>query len=621
MCMKKLLSLPVWNFLAAYVALAAALTALVASEAHEALVIPADSRVVVIARDEIFWTPLQLQLALEHLAEESALFTQGQADRAGLQERLEQVRSKAGILKGTQGSTSSVSSTSEYQDVMAQLPVFLEHARERVNTPTPASLRELRDEIAELGGNLTSLAVTARAASLAAQTARETALERGRSTMFAGFMAGWLVLCGLGLHALLFWRRSTIRLDERDAELTSLRRALDMARQTEAVRNTFLGKVSHEINSPLQTILTNVQLMEGRLDERDSLAKIVPRLKASVNHLRGQVHDLLDVAEINSGKMRVKFGEVDVAALVVDAVNVQQTAAENKGLHLTLQTAGLGFIRSDGRRINQILTNLITNAIRYTEAGSIRVLAELESRQQDQFVLHLTVKDSGIGFAPEVLENLYQPFMPVVKHRAGSGLGLAIVKGLVDQLNGTIDLKTELGVGSEFNIRIPVTVLQTAPATQEQAPRHAVAESRIPQRPARARFPADGANANHLLFVEDDPEIQDTMSELLELLGYVCHTASSMQEGLSFLTERKYSAIVVDMELGDGTGLDVARAAKSTVNRNVPLVVCTAYSDLLDQPGMDIFDARFRKPVDAQALRDMLTKLVSEQAVIEPGLC
>jgi signal transduction histidine kinase len=618
--MKKLFSLAPWKLSVGYVLVVAVLTAGVGYGVHDELETSADNAGALVARDEIFWTPLQLQLALERLTEETALFSLGQADRAGLEERLDLVRSKAGILREAATRATSVSATPEFRDVAQQLPVFLEHAKEQVGSPTPASLRQLRQRADELMGSLTSLAASARAAGLAAQTEREAAFDANRSRLFAVLMAGWVLLGVLGLQALLFWQRVALRHESRDVEIAGLQRALDVARKTEAARNTFLAKVSHEINSPLQAILTNVQLMESRLEENGNLSKLVARLKASVGHLRGQVHDLLDVAEINSGKMRVKFGEVDVAALMEEAVGVQQTAAENKGLSLKLQTSGLRVVRSDGRRINQIVTNLVTNAIRYTEAGTIVVTAAIEPLDVDHSTLQLTVKDTGIGFAPEVLENLYQPFMPVVKHRAGSGLGLAIVKGLVDQLNGTIELNTQPATGSEFVIRIPVSALSATSSRQStdtdaaaQAPDFS--EDDFPAEAVRETLQSETPeDARHLLFVEDDPDIQDTMSEMLEHLGYVCHPASSMQEGLSGLTERKYSAIVVDMELGDGTGLDVARAAKSTVNRNVPLVVCTAYSDLLDQPGMDIFDARFRKPVDANALRDMLARLVNQRA-------
>lgn len=605
-----------WKLAAGYAAVAAAITGVGAHFVHDALQIPLEARAVVVARDEIFWTPLQLQLALERLAEDSALYAQGQSDRAGMQERLEVVKSKAGILKGASGSGSPVSSMSEYREVMTQLPGFLQHAHDEIVEASPNSLRQLRQAIDELRGNLTSLSVSARAAGLAAQTTREMELERKRSVVLLSLAFGWLVLCGLGLQQLLSMRRVLMRLGVAEDEVAQQKRLLEVAAKTEAARNTFMGKVSHEINSPLQAILTNVQLMEGRLDNRESLAKIVPRLKASVTHLRGQVHDLLDVAEVNSGKLAVKFGEVDIELLVEECISVQQTAAENKGLNLTLNTSNLQPIRSDGRRLNQILTNLVTNAIRYTEVGAIHVEASIEMRNRDQATLRLVVRDSGIGFAPEVLENLYQAFMQVVKHRGGSGLGLAIVKGLVDQLNGSIDLKTEVNQGSQFTITMPVTVIPTGARTT--VPVAPAGQPTLLPETSVLEFPAEVADRNtgaarHLLFVEDDPDIQDTMSELLEHLGYVCHPASSMQEGLNRLTERKYAAIVVDMELGDGTGLDVARASKSTVNRSVPLIVCTAYSDLLDQPGMDIFDARFRKPVDANALRDMLSKLVGER--------
>jgi signal transduction histidine kinase len=633
--MKKLAIIPAWQLALGYLVAVVVLTVVVGRVAQHALELPPNSRATVIARDEVFWTPLQLQLGLEHLSEESELFAMGQADKARLQERLEMVQSKAGILLGAAARASAVGATPEFREVLERLPVFMRLAQKQVSEPTPASLRQMRDNIDELMASLTSLATSARAAGLAAQTAREAALERGRAHIYSGCLVGWLLFCALGLQAVLAWQRSTVTRMHHESELAGLRRSLELVRKAETIRNTYLASVSHEINSPLQAILTNVQLMESRLGDPKGIQRIVARLNASVSHLRGQVHDLLDVAEINSGKMRVKFGEVDLARLVTEVVAVQQSAAENKSLRLTLNTHNLQVVRSDGRRLTQILTNLVTNAIRYTEAGSIEVHASIKQVNPTQSVICLSVTDTGIGFAPEVLENLYQPFMPVMKHRAGSGLGLAIVKGLVDQLSGTIELKTKLGRGSSFMLKIPVTVvvgatgtawLSSEPTDVPDSPDMAdtsdivtpeMLDTQTAPRDVDPHGTTEGTTEpqRHLLFVEDDPDIQATMAEMLELLGYVCYPASSMQEGLKRLTERKYCAIVVDMELGDGTGLEVARAAKSTINQAAPLVVCTAYSDLLDQPGMEIFDARFRKPVDATALRDMLTRLVNTEPV------
>lgn len=631
--MKKLAFIPPWKLVLGYLVAAVVLTVVMGRATQHSLELPPNSRATVIARDEVFWTPLQLQLALEHLDAESEFYALEQADKARLLERFEMVQSKARILLGAAARASAVGATPEYLDVLERLPAFLLRAQKQLNQPTPASLRQLRQDIDEQMSSLTSLATSARAAGLAAQTAREAALERGRSHVLNGCLVGWLLFCALGLQAVLSWQRGTVMRTRHETELAGLRRSLELVRKAETVRNTYLASVSHEINSPLQAILTNVQLMESRLGDPEGIQRIVARLNASVSHLRGQVHDLLDVAEINSGKMRVKFGEVDLARLVTEVVAVQQSAAENKSLRLTLHTNNLQEVRSDGRRLTQILTNLVTNAIRYTEVGTIEVHASIKqasAANPTQSVICLTVTDTGIGFAPEVLENLYQPFMPVMKHRAGSGLGLAIVKGLVDQLSGTIELKTKLGQGSAFTLKIPVTVVAGASGSAYLSsnvadtgdtfniggtPQTVLQEEQDSWTagPVVESAAATGDSAQHLLFVEDDPDIQATMAEMLELLGYVCYPASSMQEGLKRLTERKYCAIVVDMELGDGTGLDVARAAKSTINQSAPLVVCTAYSDLLDQPGMEIFDARFRKPVDATALRDMLTRLVSTE--------
>jgi len=310
------------------------------------------------------------------------------------------------------------------------------------------------------------------------------------------------------------------------------------------------------------------------------------------------------VSEIKSGKMTLKLNTVDVSLIAEDVVAVQQVSAELKGLSLYLTTANLQHCRTDCQRIAQIITNLVSNAIRYTERGRVDVHLRMTSEGL-QTALKIVVRDTGIGIAPEMQDGVFQPFMQVAKTRGGSGLGLAIVKGLVEQMGGTIGLESQLGSGSQFTVTLPVTVV--IPAAAEPAPvpakvplddiEHAVTAQEQTLAPGRGP-----AVKTSVLLVEDDMDIQETMADLLVSLGYHCETASSVEEALEYLPEANYSAIVLDMELANRSGLEVAVAARGFQSEHCVLIAVTAHAALLNQPGMEVFDARLSKPVDLDAV-------------------
>jgi CheY-like chemotaxis protein len=377
-------------------------------------------------------------------------------------------------------------------------------------------------------------------------------------------------------------------------------------------RNTFLGKVSHEFNSPLQAMLTNIQLLEPRLpDERAQT--IIRRLLTSVNQLRVQVSDLLDVAEIKSGKLTLRLARVDVPTLLSDIVGVHQIAADSKNLMLAVKAEGMPPVYTDGRRIAQIVTNLVTNAIRHTDHGSVSVQAQLVATRKGH-VIKLAVADSGTGFAPEIRENLFQPFVQAKRYRGGTGLGLAIVKGLVDQFNGQIKLESQLGAGSTFIVEIPVSLEGDDAGNEDDLGLASTPTIAAPVEVAIVNG-VDVANSRKptVLIVEDNSDLLDTFSEFLQDSGFDVHAASSFQAGKSMLEMRRYFAIVTDMELGDGTGLDIAKVARAGRNASVPIVCCTAYPKLIEGEEAGIFNARLSKPLNPAALLKVLSKMTQDQ--------
>ena len=607
---------PLGKLLASYIASAVVITAAGGTFVHHALLGSEELHRISATRDELYWMPEQLELAMERLDAESARYSLGESNLENLKQRFDTVQSKLNVMNGKSEAAQTLLVLPQYRDIMTEVGDFIRASRPHILAPTPQDLHALRDGIKELRPDM--IAMTAKAHEYAENQhdQRKEEITANRRVLFGALLAGWTALLVSG--GLLLWRlrNQSLELARNYDLLQAERDAREAVLKAEEARNTFLGKVSHEINSPLQAILTNIQLMDGRVGDNPTLKRIVTRLQTSVSHLRLQVNDLLDVSEVKSGVMKLKITPTDLAQVVHDVISVHQASAESKGLYLTHTTEGLGIIRADGRRLSQIMTNLIANSIRYTQRGGIHVDARISEDDQGHPQLNLVVTDTGIGFPPEVLKNLYQPFMQAVKHRGGTGLGLAIVKGLVDNMSGKIHLRTEQGHGTAFTVTLPITPADPTECAELDKPggRKPVNSEPEDEPPTGSVSGEQKPARPHLLLVEDDPDIQETVGEFLEERGFRVQTAASKREALRQLHAHQYSVIVLDMELGDGTGLEVAQAAKKTFNLYTPLVCCTAYPDLLKLDGAEIFDARLSKPVEASRLVEVIEHLRNKAA-------
>ena len=591
-----------------YIAVAVALTACGTSLVYRTLLGPEELHHITEAREELYWMPEQLELAMERLDGESARYSLGEASQEGLHQRFDTVKSKLNVMNSRSEAAQTLLVLPQYRDMMTEVSDFVHAAEVHILAPTLENMRALREGIKELRPELVAMTAKAHEYEEIQRDQRNRELTTNRRFLLGALLAGWTALLVSGWLLLSRLHRQALTLAQNYDQLQREREAREAILKAEEARNTFLGRVSHEINSPLQSILTNVQLMERRIGNDESLKRIVTRLQISVSHLRMQVTDLLDVSEVKSGVMKLQPVPTDIARVVRDAVAAHQTSAENKGLNLTYFADGLGYVHVDGRRLGQILGNLVSNGVRYTERGSVRVEATRFDVPSGPARLQFVIRDTGAGFASEVLNNLYQPFTQAVKHRGGTGLGLAIVKGLVDNMSGKITLDTAQGVGTTFTVSLPVM-----PATREEYEAYTAREHAgdVPaDLPQADEETSDLAPARpYILLVEDDADILETVGEFLEEKGFRVQTANSRNEALHLLHARTYSAILLDMELGDGSGLDVAQAAKKTINQHTPLICCTAFPDLLKAEGTEIFDARLSKPVDAARIVDVLNQV------------
>ncbi len=245
------------------------------------------------------------------------------------------------------------------------------------------------------------------------------------------------------------------RVAERTAELAVAR---DRAEAADRIKSSFLATMSHELRTPLNSIIgfTGILLqgLAGPLNEEQQ--KQMRMVQTSSRHLLALINDVLDISKIEAGQLSLSPSRFNLPASILKMVKLMTPQAEQKGLDLKLEIAqDVGETTSDQRRLEQVLLNLLNNAVKFTEKGYVRVACWAED---NRYIL--SVEDTGIGIQPEDLSGLFRPFHQIdsglSRKHEGTGLGLSICKRLIDMMGGTIDVRSEWGKGSVFTIRFPM---------------------------------------------------------------------------------------------------------------------------------------------------------------------
>jgi CheY-like chemotaxis protein len=365
--------------------------------------------------------------------------------------------------------------------------------------------------------------------------------------------------------------------------LRQARRALDEARRTLKERNQFVGMMAHEMLTPLQTIVSSVELMElgGQLPSSD---KNFRRLRRSAQQLEAQMNDTVEFARLSAGRLKVSPMLFQPDLMMQLVVAEFDEAARERGVVLKVRVDPQPCPRvvTDPARLRQIVANLVSNAAKYATAGE--VLCSVSVRDNPGQVT-VAVVDHGPGFDGDI--NVWEPFTRgKVQTQIGSGLGLAVVKLMAELLGGHVRVVSRPGEGSTFTAQVPVEV--------EQVSSREVAG---PQ-PGQLR----------VLVVEDDADVQASLQAMLVVLGAQVDLASSVCEAVERLAEHRYDGVLMDLRLSDGSGYRVAELARSapSINRETPLVALSAYHET-DEQGDALFAAKFEKPISAQGLRSALS--------------
>lgn len=408
---------------------------------------------------------------------------------------------------------------------------------------------------------------------------------------------------GPATDSLLAWLRHNGEQSHADAlaallaDHTELTRAKDAAEAANEAKTRFLASVSHEIRSPLNAIYGYAQLLErGDGANAAEAGKVIRR---SAEHLSNLVEGLLDIAQVESGSLRLARDTIRLPAFIEQLIDMFQPQAAMKGLTLRLEApASLPqFVRTDPKRLRQVLINLLSNAIKFTDHGEVALTVHYRNE-----LATFEVADSGIGIAPADIARILLPFERgggASAERAGIGLGLAITQALVHIMGGELRVESAPGEGSRFIVRLMLSQPLSPPTDLPEG------------EPARIYL----GRERRLLLIDDDPVHREALRGLLELRGFRMLSAEGGEQGLAIAGEAQPDLVLLDVAMPGISGWDVAAQLRARHGPRLRIVMLSGEAAQSgprgdNGPANDVFVA---KPFDF----DVLLDIISEQLKLE----
>ena len=432
---------------------------------------------------------------------------------------------------------------------------------------------------------------------------------------------GWFLLREKQRQELQAEKEANLRLEKYNIQLTQandeLRRAQDIAAEAlqsaeraSKAKTDFLSNMSHDIRTPMNAIVGLTALMENELDEPEKLADHLGKLKSSGQLLLGIINNILDMSRIESGKTTLTIEPMDLSHQLDQLNTMIFSQANVKKQTFTVSThIQHKNLLADPTRLNQVLMNILSNAVKYTpQGGHIRFEAEELPRNDHYAKYRFIVQDDGIGMSAAYQKTLFDPFTREEKSGInkvqGTGLGMAITKSIVDLMGGTISVESATGKGTRFEVVLEFPIdaeadkVQTAPALPEEA---------------EAVSPLSGMN---FLCAEDNAINAEILELLLETKGARCTICSNGQEIVDAFASVKpgeYDMILMDVQMPVMDGLEATRRIRSGENplgRTIPILAMTANAFLEDmQKSRDAgMDEHLSKPVDINALEQTVKR-------------
>ncbi len=428
---------------------------------------------------------------------------------------------------------------------------------------------------------------------------REIVSANGEVRIFEVVKTPVVVKKGTAEQILIVGNDITVR---KEAE-KNLIAARDAAEHAAKVKSEFLANMSHEIRTPMNGVIgfTDLLLSENLCpDHRDSALSI----KASAESLLTIINDILDVSKLDAGGVKVESAPCSLAAICVEVIDQYRALAESKSLGFRLDVRldpGARFL-TDAGKVKRVISNLVGNALKFTEAGTVSVEVDLIRQNQDIATVRIAVTDTGIGIADDQLVKIFTPFSQVdysmTRRYGGTGLGLSLCKQLSELMGGSVSVQSEEGVGSCFTVDLPLKCTKEEEGKKDET--------------------VELAAGLQVLVVEDNEVNQKIARRILERLGCEVIVANNGLEAVDYLIKKSCDVILMDCQMPVMDGLDATRKIRGfeAPYRQVPIIAVTANAMAGDREkcmaaGMDDYIA---KPIKVEALTGAMSRLTKKAA-------
>ena len=389
-----------------------------------------------------------------------------------------------------------------------------------------------------------------------------------------------------------------------------LKEALAVANHANQAKTTFLNSMSHDIRTPMNAIIGFTSLAATHIDNKKAVADYLQKITVSSNHLLSLINDVLDMSRIESGRTKLEEKEVRLPDVLHDLRSIVHSSVQGKQLDFFIDTQDVLHenVMVDKLRLNQVLLNILGNAIKFTPARgtvSLRVI-ENPCPRQGYAEYEFRIKDTGIGMSLEYQQHIFEPFSreesSVVNGVQGSGLGMAITKNIVDMMNGAIAVHSEEGKGTEFTVILDLELAGEA-----------VSQEVIPE-----------LNNMHALVADDDFNTCSSVSKMLTTIGMRPEWTTSGKEAILRTRYAKESgdefrAFIIDWLMPDMNGIEVVRRIRSEIGEDTPIIILTAYDwrgieEEAREAGVTGFCS---KPLFLSELREVLSRPFAKREVKE----
>jgi GAF domain-containing protein/CheY-like chemotaxis protein len=353
----------------------------------------------------------------------------------------------------------------------------------------------------------------------------------------------------------------------------------------EAARNkdAFLAMLAHELRNPLAPLTTSIELLYRAVEDPRMLIEVTAIMERQLRHITRLVDDLLDAARISNGSIRIERAPTSLLRIIDEAMDVHRRACKDRKITLTKTVDKSVTIDVDHVRLVQVLSNLLHNAVKFTDPGG-RI--EIQARVYGRNVV-LTVEDTGVGIEAELAPVIFELFHRAGNERGGLGVGLALCRQLVELHGGTISARArETGHGTVFEVRLPDTV--TDELIQDKTP--------VPMRSVSVR--------TDVMLVDDNVDIVRATSILIKVLGATPHVATNGREAIELAAKVRPAAVLLDIGMPGLDGYEVCRQLRAMFGKTIRLVAYTGWGKQDDkQRALDAgFDVHVTKPADVESL-------------------